>query len=1172
MAWWRRRWVEMMPSSSSSSSSSLSSGVSSLVLMSMTIILTSFPPFVTSQSMKVTLGPLMEERRTGTYVGSIASVTSIGREVTQAEFKYLKFEFLDPNNAETHLFSINRRSGALSSHTMIDRETVCEGMDECIISFDVTVTSDVTDFFRLVVVNINITDINDNMPTFKPSEITLDIPENNAVGLTKPLPTAMDRDTGQNSVQHYTLLEPSGPFSLDVERRLNNRFRLSLVADASLDRELQGHYTLLVVAEDGGAPSLTGTMTVHVNVTDENDNSPVFTQEEYSYSVGETERVGEVVGKLTATDVDLGKNADVRYSLIFSTKDQRGGELFAVEQLTGEITIKAPLEYDAGSTFSAVVEARDRGDIARLTEARLSLSIVNVGNNAPRLSITLQKTVRANTVRISEGARNKTFVGKLTATDNDPGDSGKVQCHSAHPNFQTNRIGPHEFTIIMNGTLDRERQDTIDVTLVCSDAGAPRKTSSSSFRVVVTDVNDNPPRFSQETYVVNVTEENIVGKHILKLRAEDPDYGVNKEFSYSLFPKENDVFGIDSKDGILTARTTFDHELERKVNVIVTATDRGTPSLVSTATVVVNILDINDNYPELTTTELRVPEEGGKMMLVGTLEGTDKDSGRNARLIFSMPPTSDITGQMFKVDPDGRVFAIQNLDRESRSFYSLSIELRDDGVEPKVVYGTVNVIVEDVNDHAPSFHFPTPKNKTVSFVWSLPTYVPITRLNATDGDAGENQTISYYIFSGDKTDLFRLEKDTGNLFLRRKVKATDDQLQTLMVAAHDWGVDQQESQTFIDLVIDITNATFAAHEEEKWDDKYVIIGGVVGGFTFIFSVTIIIIIVFLILRGLKRRNNSPPPAKNMEWQVVKSGVQEECGKQEVSKVANWRGSDVDIDMKESQEGAYSPDSQPDVTRTGGDNTFKKTLAQNSQWGDGVLQGQTTVSIGLDPYRKQDFYTFCKVRSPHGDVNSVTSGETTTSDSGRGGSEDDIPLPPIAECSPENNSNHSSPKHVIEYRPIATLPSSGNSRTPIKSEFQTMPSLTSFRSPGTKLFPSSLQSETSLSNTYPYNGDKVHPSSRPNHAYTSLTPTSKTIGRPRHVTFSNPARSGGREEGPNEPSNPRTPHPPGYEHLFPDVGGLYASLPRSVDDDDGNTTTSGSYTIDSDNLNDSIISA
>ncbi|KAK0062320.1 protocadherin gamma-A10, partial [Biomphalaria pfeifferi] len=170
--------------------------------------------------------------------------------------------------------------------------------------------------------------------------------------------------------------------------------------------------------------------------------------------------------------------------------------------------------------------------------------------------------------------------------------------------------------------------------------------------------------------------------------------------------------------------------------------------------------------------------------------------------------------------------------------------------------------------------------------------------------------------------------------------------------------------------------------------------------------------------------------------------------------------------------------------------------------------------------------------------------------------------------------HTSPKHAVEYRPITTLPLNNLSRQPIKTDYRTMPSLSSFRGPDIKMYPVSshpLQSDASLNHAY--NNDKVHPSSRNGPAYTSLAQI-KNAGNSRHVTFStNQGRGTGLTR--EEPSTlgRHSPYSPGYDTMLPDMGSIFISMPRgSGDDDDGNTTTSGSYTIDSDNLNDSITSA
>lgn len=174
-------------------------------------LVVSLMSMVRAQSMSATLGPLEEERGAQTYVGNVAIATSIHTEVSQSIFNTLRFEFLDPRNTETHLFSISEKSGAIYTKTSIDRESICQDMEDCLIRFDVTVKSSMADFLRIVAVTVNITDTNDNMPRFPKPVITVNIPENNAAGWSKPLPTAVDQDTPKYSVQGYKMLTRNVP-------------------------------------------------------------------------------------------------------------------------------------------------------------------------------------------------------------------------------------------------------------------------------------------------------------------------------------------------------------------------------------------------------------------------------------------------------------------------------------------------------------------------------------------------------------------------------------------------------------------------------------------------------------------------------------------------------------------------------------------------------------------------------------------------------------------------------------------------------------------------------------------------------------------------------------------------------------------------------------------------
>ena len=316
------------------------------------------------------------------------------------------------------------------------------------------------------------------------------------------------------------------------------------------------------------------------------------------------------------------------------------------------------------------------------------------------------------------------------------------------------------------------------------------------------------------------------------------------------------------------------------------------------------------------------------------------------------------------------------MDRENCSSYELGVKLRDDGIPQKHANSRkIRVIVEDVNDHPPTFQFPVDNNKTVNILWNQRIYVPISKIIATDKDIGENSMLSFMIISGNEMSLFEIDGNTGELYLKRSVRSNDEREYTLMILAQDNGIRPLEAQADLDVVIDFTNATFIALQGEEVEERWLIIGGVVGGCTFVFSIVVVAVILFLIFRPCRRALRPPPPKENIEWQqVVLQPVQEEGGRETLKEktewnggrgreepeksVPGWRGSDMAINAKNAMlEANLRTNQQPDVVCSGNDGTIGKRLAQTTQWND---MNQGVQGLNTDPYRKPEFYTFCKV--------------------------------------------------------------------------------------------------------------------------------------------------------------------------------------------------------------------
>lgn len=225
---------------------------------------------------------------------------------------------------------------------MCPRLTVCE------LKVNTVVQSLLGAFFKIVHVKVNVNDINDNVPTFDPSNFTVKISESETPGSYFRLPAASDLDGDEeNSNVEYIIPARTAPFTLAHDEVQNIRIRL----DSALDRETVGSYQLHVLAIDKGSPRLTGTLTVNVEVLDVNDNTPIFQQQLYNVSVSDNRAVGSSVLVVKAVDLDYGDNGLVTYVLPSTQEDMRVLDMFYINRSSGEITVKSSLDIYAGRSY-----------------------------------------------------------------------------------------------------------------------------------------------------------------------------------------------------------------------------------------------------------------------------------------------------------------------------------------------------------------------------------------------------------------------------------------------------------------------------------------------------------------------------------------------------------------------------------------------------------------------------------------------------------------------------------------------------------------------------------------------------------------------------------------------------------------------------------------------------
>ncbi|XP_077919989.1 protocadherin-11 X-linked [Halichoerus grypus] len=708
------------------------------------------------------------------------------------------------------LIRIEEGTGEIfTAGTRIDREKLCAGIlveTRCFYEVEVAVLPD--EIFRLVKIRFLIEDVNDNAPLFPATVINISIPENSAINSRYALPAAIDPDIGINGVQNYQLIKGQSIFGLDVIETPEGDKMPQLIVQKELDREEKDTYIMKVKVEDGGFPQRSSTAILQISVADTNDNSPVFKEDGIEVNIPENAPVGTSVTQLHATDADIGENAKIHFyfSNLVSNIAKR---LFHLNTTTGLITVKQPLDREESPNHRLLVLASDGGLMP--ARAMVLVNVTDINDNAPSIDIRYIINPINGTVVLSENAPLNTKIALITVTDKDADHNGMVTCFTDHEvPFRLRPVFSNQFLLETAAYLDYESTREYAIKLLAADAGKPPLNQSSMLLVKVKDENDNAPVFTQPFISLSLPENNSPGTKLTKISATDADSGHSAEINYLLGVDAPSEFNLDSHTGILTAVKKLDREKREKYSFTVLAKDNGMPSLVTNATVLVTILDQNDNSPIFTHSEYNfyVPENLPRHGTVGLITVTDPDYGENSAVTLSILNVNDD----FTIDPQTGVIQPNiSFDREKQESYTFYVKAEDGGKVSHSSTAKVTINVVDVNDNKPVFIVPSSNN---SYELVLPSTNPGTvvfTVLAVDNDTGMNAELHYSIVGGNTRSLFIIDQTTGNITLTEKCVVTDLGLHRLIVKAKDLG--QPESLfnvVIVNLFVNesVTNATW----------------------------------------------------------------------------------------------------------------------------------------------------------------------------------------------------------------------------------------------------------------------------------------------------------------------------------------------------------------------------
>uniref|UniRef100_A0A3B4A3W0 Neural-cadherin-like n=1 Tax=Periophthalmus magnuspinnatus TaxID=409849 RepID=A0A3B4A3W0_9GOBI len=600
------------------------------------------------------------------------------------------------------------------------------------------------DYAAVVVTVVN---KNDETPVFSMNEYYGSVTEEldgSPVFVLQVTATDPDKDADQGAIRYS--IHGQGAESHFMINDLTGE----MYAQRTMDREERAVWRFVVMATDEEGEGLTGFTDVIINVWDINDNAPAFScaPDNCHSSVPENSPPGTFVVEMTAVDLDdaaVGQNAILTYRIIENAYNENSLQLFAMDSSTGTISVSAEgLDRETAESHLLVVEARDGGGMTGTATA--TVMVTDINDHVPKFG---EDWCGA---RIPESASVDASILDLSALDPDAGTYGQVA-----------------FSIPQIVDFEKAADQRFNLTIKVEDS------DFSSFIhcvVLVEDENDNAPVFDPVSHLLSPVREDVaVGTSVIQVVATDLDSGLNGDIYYSILPR-SDPYGhfAVSRAGVVTVTRPLDREAAAGYDLVVMATDRGTPGLTGSATVHLQLLDMNDNGPELETEYVPVLWENSPTPQVVWLNSStnllyvvDRDSAENGPP-FAVSLPSHYSGDFHLQDHgngSATLTALRRFDRERQREFHLPVIMIDSGRPPMTSTSTLTITIGDQNDNA---HQAGEKDVYVHSRKGRMANAALGKVYAPDPDDWDNKT---YTLEANAAKYFSLNQSSGELTLRQ---------------------------------------------------------------------------------------------------------------------------------------------------------------------------------------------------------------------------------------------------------------------------------------------------------------------------------------------------------------------------------------------------------------------
>ncbi|XP_047585898.1 protocadherin beta-4 [Lutra lutra] len=528
-----------------------------------------------------------------------------------------------------------------------------------------------------------------------------------------------------------------------------------------------------------------------LSIQDVNDHSPVFPTREMLLKIPENSQPGTLFPLKLAQDLDVGSNGLQKYTLSPNshfhvlTRSHSEGKKYA------DLVQDKALDREEQSEFSLTLTALDGGSPPKSGTMTVQILIIDVNDNAPEFVHTPYE------VQVLENSPLGSPVLSVSARDIDAGNFGSVSYslfQASDEIKQTFSINEVTGEIRLTKKLDFEQIKSYHVEIEAIDGGG--LSGKGSVVIDVVDVNDNAPELTI-TSLTNSVPENAPETVVSVFRIRDRDSGDNGKMICSIPDDLPFLLKPTFKNFYtLVTESPLDRESQAEYNITITVTDLGTPRLKTQHNLTVTVSDVNDNAPTFSQTSytLRVRENNSPALHIGSVSATDRDSGANAQVTYSLLPPHDPQlplGSLVSINADnGQLFALRSLDFEALQAFEFRVGAADRGSPALSSQALVRVLVADANDNAPFVLYPL-QNGSAPCTELVPRAAEagylVAKVVAVDGDSGQNAWLSYQLLKATEPGLFGVWAHNGEVRTARPLSERDAVQHRLLVLVRDHG-------------------------------------------------------------------------------------------------------------------------------------------------------------------------------------------------------------------------------------------------------------------------------------------------------------------------------------------------------------------------------------------------